>query len=209
MIWDILLALLMIGAGLGIMGFGIFLFYAFRPLFYALLGWAGGVWFASLFTGSTTGFLPFVFGIVGAVILALLSSYLAPFARLLLGIAGGASVGLAIASVFGWGGFLSVILAVVGAFIGMFLVPLFFDPFIIVVTAIAGSALLMDGIFKLIPGLDMVNRSAISTGSLVPLIIWIVLAAVGLGWQFRNIGKWVNAVVRDEILLRVPPPAAP
>jgi hypothetical protein len=124
----------------------------------------------------------------------------------LLGIAGGALVGLAVASAFGWGTFLAIILAVIGAVIGMFLVPLFIDPFIIAITAIGGAALVMDGLYKLIPSLDMVNRSAISTGSWVPLVIWIVLTAVGLGWQFSNIRKWVNAQIRDAILARVPPP---
>jgi hypothetical protein len=199
--------LLIIGTGIGIMGFGIFLFYTFRPLFYAFLGAGIGYWFASLF-GWTTGFLPIMFALAGAIILALLSNFLAPFAQLLLGIAGGAMVGLAIASAFGWTGFLAFALAVVGAVIGMFLVPLFFDPFIIVVTSIAGAALVMDGLHKLIPSLDMVNRSTIATGGVVPLVIWIVLTAVGLGWQFANIKKWVNARIRDEILLRVPPPTA-
>jgi hypothetical protein len=89
----------------------------------------------------------------------------------------------------------------------MFLVPLFFDPFIIVVTAIGGAAMVMDGILKILPNLDLVNRSTISTGNWIALVVWIVLAAAGLGWQFANIRKWVNAQVRDAILAKVPPPA--
>ena len=201
MLWDILVALLVIATGVGIMGFGLFLFYAFRPIFYAFLGAGIGVWFASLLTGSTSGFLPLLFGLGGAIILALLSNFLAPFARLLLGITGGVMVGLAIASAFGWGTFLAIILAVVGAVIGIFVVAIFFDPFIIVVSALAGSALVMDGVNKLIPSLNMFNRGAISTGDLVPLIVWIVLFAVGLGWQYANIKKWVNTQIREQILL--------
>ena len=206
MLWDILVALLMIGTGIGIMGFGIFLFYTFRPLFYAFIGAGIGLWFAGLF-GWTTGLLPFIFALAGAIILALLTNFLAPFARIMLGILGGVLVGLAIASAFGWGTFLSLALAVIGAVIGVFLVALFFDPFIIVVTAIGGAALVMDGIHKLIPGLDMVNRSTIATGGWIPLVVWIVLTAVGLGWQFANIRKWANAQIRDAILAKVPPPA--
>jgi hypothetical protein len=206
MIWNILLGLLMIGAGVGIMGFGLFLFYTFRPLFYAFLGAGIGVWFASLFTGSTSGFLPVVFGIAGAIILALLTNFLAPFARLMLGIVGGILVGLAIASAFGWGTFLAIVLAVIGAVIGVFAVAMFFDPFIIAVTAIAGAAMVMDGVVQIIPGLNMFNRATISTGSWLPLVIWIVLAAVGLGWQLSNLRKWVNTVIREQILANVPPP---
>ncbi len=181
-------------------------FYAFRLIFYAFIGAGIGVWFASLFTGSTTGFLPLVFGIIGAIVFALLSNFLAPFARLLLGIAGGALVGLAIASALGLGSFLSVIFAVVGAVIGVFAVALFFDPYIIAISAIGGAGLVMDGINELLPGMNMFNRMTIADGGFLPLIIWIVLAAVGLGWQFANIRKWVNAVIREQILGHVPAP---
>jgi hypothetical protein len=199
-LWDIIMTFLAIAVGIGIMGFGLFIFYAFLPLLYALWGFGLGTWIGSLFTGSTSGFLPVVLGIALGAVMGLAAYGLKPFVRMLLGLLGGATVGLAIASAFAWGPLLSIILAVVGAGIGFFVVPLFMDPFIIVVSAIGGSALLMDGVNKLLPNLALSDRSLIASGSFLPLIVWIVLTAVGLGWQFKNIGKWINRAVRDEVL---------
>lgn len=194
---DILMGIVMIAIGVALMGFGLLMLYRFYWLIYALLGAALGVWFANLFPAFSTGIWPWIFGAGGAVIFALLSRLLFAFRGVLLGLLGGAVVGLAFASLFGLGNFLAFVFAVVGAIIGLFLMPLFFDPFVIAVTAIGGSALVMDGIVKIIPGLDMFNRSS---GEIVPIIIWIVLMAVGVGWQFRNIANWVERKLHDALV---------
>jgi hypothetical protein len=119
MLWDILVALLMIGTGIGIIGFGIFLFYTFRPLFYAFMAPAQFVIRRSV---QLTADLPCL-RLARTIILAHLTTL--PVRRNV-GILGGVLVGLPSIGLR-LGHFLSR-LAVIGAVIGVFLVALFFDP---------------------------------------------------------------------------------
>lgn len=181
--------------GLGAMGFGLFLFYALLPLFYAFFGVGVGFWLGALITGNplgSTGIIELVLGLIGGVLFAGAAYFLEPFRRILLGIGLGGLVAGAIAGAFGWVGVLGVALMLVGSIVGALLTLVFFDPFIIFATAFAGASLIMDGLFIIIPQLDMLDRTQIQSGQFLPTVIWIVLAAVGLGWQFMNISKWVG-----------------
>ena len=115
---SVLGATLLVLAGLAIMGFGIFLFYAWLPFLYGLFELEIGLLLGRWLTGGI-GLVAIIFGIVSAVILFCAAYFLEPYRRILLGLSAGAMVGLSIAAVFGLdhflGGVIGVILAVVGA----------------------------------------------------------------------------------------------
>ena len=136
--------ILMILAGLAILSFGLFLFYAWLPVLYGLLGLEIGLLLGRCLTGAV-GATAIVLGIAGAVLLGLLSYALEPYRRVLLGISGGVLIGLSIAALFGldgWvGGFFGLILAAVCGVIGGFIVPYFFDSFVVGASAIGGASM--------------------------------------------------------------------
>ena len=75
---------LLILCGLGIMGFGLFIFYAWLPLFYALIGFEIGFLLGKWLAGSA-GTVAFMLGIVGGVAAAGATYFLEPYRRVLLG----------------------------------------------------------------------------------------------------------------------------
>ena len=97
---SVLGAILLVLAGLAIMAFGIFLFYAWLPFLYGLFGLEIGLLLGQWLTGDI-GLLAIILGIVGAVILFGAAYLLEPYRRVLLGLSAGALVGLSIASFLG------------------------------------------------------------------------------------------------------------
>jgi hypothetical protein len=189
---SLLAGVLLIIVGLGVLGFGLFLFYGLLPLFYALAGLGIGLLLGEALTGNF-GLIAIVLGILGAVILGGASYSLEPYRRILLGLSGGALVGLAIASWFGLdglvGGFFGAILGVIGGLIGAVVVLSFFDPFIIASSAIGGAIMVMTGAHLILPTVNLFDRS---TGGFWPSLITLILALIGVGWQYSNITKWVR-----------------
>jgi hypothetical protein len=189
---SVLGATLLVLAGLAIMGFGIFLFYAWLPFLYGLFGLEIGLLLGRWLTGGI-GLVAIIFGIVSAVILFCAAYFLEPYRRILLGLSAGAMVGLSIAAVFGLdhflGGVIGVILAVVGAAIGAIIVPRYFDAFVIVSSAFAGAAMVLAGAHWLFPGVGLFDRAA---GGLMPALELFVLSVIGIAWQFKNIAAWVR-----------------
>ncbi len=182
--------LLMIATGLAIMAFGLFLFYAWLPLLYALIGFDIGLLLGRTLTGDV-GTTAIVLGVAGAVILGAASYFLEPYRRILLGFSGGVLFGLSVAAAFGldaWlGGFFGRVLALVCGVIGGLLVPRFFDLFVIGASAVSGAAMVMLGAHHILPGVGLFDRAA---GGVLPALLTLVLAVVGLSWQFSNIAKW-------------------
>ena len=189
---SVLGATLLVLAGLAIMGFGVFLFYAWLPFLYGLFGLEIGLLLGRWLTGGI-GLVAIIFGIVGAVILFCAAYFLEPYRRILLGLSAGAMVGLSIAAVFGLdhflGGVIGVILAVVGAAIGAIIVPRYFDAFVILSSAFAGAAMVLAGAHWLFPGVGLFDRAA---GGLLPALELFVLSVIGIAWQFKNIVAWVR-----------------
>ena len=107
---------LMILTGLSIMGFGLFMFYAWLPLLYALIGFDVGLLLGRASTGDV-GTTTIVLGLAGAIILGVASYILEPYRRVLLGVSSGILFGLSVAAAFGldgWlGGFFGRVLALV------------------------------------------------------------------------------------------------
>jgi hypothetical protein len=89
---SVLGATLLVLAGLAIMGFGIFLFYAWLPFLYGLFGLEIGLLLGRWLTGGI-GLVAIIFGIVSAVILFCAAYFLEPYRRILLGLSAGAMVG--------------------------------------------------------------------------------------------------------------------
>jgi hypothetical protein len=184
--------ILMILAGLAILSFGLFLFYAFLPLLYGLLGLEIGLLLGRWLTGSV-GATAIILGIGGAILLGLLSYALEPYRRILLGISGGVLIGLSIAALFGldgWvGGFFGLILAAVCGIIGGIVVPYFFDAFIVAASAVAGAFTVMAGAHLILPNVALFDHAG---GGMMPRVLALILAVVGIGWQFSKIEKWVQ-----------------
>ena len=186
-------AILLILAGLAIMNYGIFLFYAWLPVLYGLFGFEIGAFLGRSLTGDV-GALAITLGVVGAIIMFLASYFLEPYRRLLLGISGGAAVGLALASVFGWdhgaSGVFAFILTVFGAIVGASVVPRYFDAFIIGASAFGGAAMLMAGAHTLLPGVALFDRAS---GGMLPAMMTVILAVLGVSWQYKNIATAIRS----------------
>ncbi len=183
-------AFLMILTGLVVMAFGLFLFYAWLPLLYGLVGFDIGILLGRSITGDI-GTLSIVFGIILAIILGAASYFLEPYRRILLGVSAGFLFGLAVASALDLevvlGGFFGRMLAFVCAIIGGLLVPRYFDLFIIGSSAVSGAAIAMTGAHALLPDVGLFD---LASGNLLPALLAVVLALTGIGWQFSNIKTW-------------------
>jgi hypothetical protein len=186
--------ILMILSGLAIMSFGLFLFYALLPLLFGLVGFDIGLLLGRWLTGDV-GVLAIILGIIVAAILAVASYALEPYRRILIGASGGFLFGLSLAAAFGlenWlGGSFGILLAVVCGLIGGFLVPYFFDLLIVIASAAAGASLVVAGAHLILPRVALFDHVA---GGPWPRLITLILAILGIGWQFSNIAKWIQAM---------------
>ena len=191
--------IVLILAGLGAMGFGLFLFYALLPLFYAFFGAGVGYWLGSFFTSTLPGemsLVKFLFAIGGALVFASSAYFLEGFRRILIGIGLGSLLGGLIAGALGLTGFLGSLIMLVAAVIGAGITLAVFDGFIIIASALGGAGLAMDGVYLIFRSLGIVDRSSIADGAIAPLVIWMVLGAAATAWQFTNIERWTRNVQR-------------
>lgn len=199
-------AVLLILCGLGIMGFGLFIFYAWLPLFYALIGFEIGFLLGKWLAGDVVGTLAIVLGVLGAIAAAAATYILEPYRRILLGYWGGALVALSLASLVGLekltGGFLGILVAVAGGVIGAMLTSRFFDVFVVVASAFGGATLMVAGAKAL-----MLSMGWPAPGTLLPALFTVVLSLIGVGWQMRNIAHWahIRPLVRDPLADRGTP----
>jgi hypothetical protein len=195
---DILLGILLIVWGLGLMAFGLWIFYALLPLWYGMFGGLLGFFIGSWMTGGANGWfgnlLTWTLVIVGAALFAGLAYQLEPFRRVLAGLLMGFSFGSLLALVFGGGAFLTILFGGVGALIFAVLVPLFFDPMIVAGSSFSGAALVMDGAFLILPflGLFLDRANSANNGNFLAIVLWIVLGIVGLLWQLSHLSRWVQ-----------------
>ena len=82
------------------MALGLFLFYAWLPFLCGFVGFDIGLLLGRWMRGDI-GIIEIVLGVVGAVVLALLSFSLELYRRILLGVSGGVLIGLALAAGLG------------------------------------------------------------------------------------------------------------
>jgi len=175
------------------MGFGLFLFYALLPLFYAFFGIGVGYWLGSLVTGAAEGemsLIKLLFGLGGGVLFAGAAHFIEPFRRILIGIGLGSLIGGLIASAIGLTGIVGTIIMIVGAVIGAGITLAAFDRFIIVASAFGGAGLAMDGLHLILRNVDVLDRT---DGGLIPILIWAFVGTLAMSWQLMNLAKWVKS----------------
>ena len=188
--------LLLILCGLGIMGFGLFIFYAWLPLFYGLLGLEIGLLLGKWLTGGV-GTLAVILGVVGGLAAAASAYFLEPYRRILLGYWGGALVALSLAALLGLesvlGGIGGILLAVAGGIVGAMFTSKYFDFLVIVASAFGGATLVVAGLQ--VPLLI----AGSSAGSLIPALLTLVLTLIGVSWQLSNAAHWGHPMVHDPL----------
>lgn len=197
---NILMGILLIVWGLALMGFGLMLYYSLLPLWYGLFGALVGFFVGDWLMGGGNGWFGslviWLFAIGGAAIFAFAAYQLHHLRHVLAGILMGFAVGEMLALPFGGGTFLTVLLGVIGAVVFAILAARFFNPLLIVGSSIAGAALIMDGVFMMMPSLGFLadRTNAANDGNFWAIVVWIVLALIGIGWQWSNISRWVRSV---------------
>lgn len=188
--------ILLILCGLGIMGFGLFIFYAWLPLFYGLLGLEIGLLLGKWLTGDA-GAIAIMLGVIGGLAAAASAYFLEPYRRILLGYWGGALVALSLASLLGMerivGGVGGIFLAVAGGIVGAMLTSKYFDLFVIVASAFGGATLVVAGLQ--VPLLI----AGTSAGSLIPALLTLVLTLIGVSWQLSNAAHWGHPILHDPL----------
>jgi len=198
----ILNGLLIVIVGLTTMSFGLFLFYALLPLFYALFGAGVGYELGTLVTSTPPGEMNFVklmFVLVGGIAFAATAYFLEPVRRILIGLGLGSLLGGLVATAFGLTGLFGVIVMALAAAVGAGITLKMFDTFIVVASAIGGAGLALDGAHLVFRSLGIFDRATIADGAVMPLFLWIALSAVAMAWQFRNIERWTSmALDRPE-----------
>ena len=181
-------ATLLILCGLGIMGFGLYLFYAWLPLFYGLVGLEIGLLLGKWVTGSI-GPIAVMLGTTGGVLAASSAYYFEPYRRTLLGYIGGALIMLSLASAVGLDrvthGFISAVVSVAGGLIGATVARSYFDWFVVGASAVGGATLV-------VAGAQMVLPIAQASGSLLPIVLTAILTIIGISWQRKNMAAWVS-----------------
>ncbi|MBN9263386.1 MAG: hypothetical protein J0I75_02260 [Hyphomicrobium sp.] len=184
----ITLAILLILCGLGIMGFGLLMFYAWLPLFYGLFGFELGILLGRWLMGEI-GVVAITLGIALAVLAAGVAYYLEHYRRVLVGFTGGVVIVLAILSLLGlervMTGFAGIALAAIGGVLGATVALKYFDLFIVAASSFGGAALIITGVQLLLP------TPADSIGSFLPALLTVILGVFGLRWQLGNISTWV------------------
>ena len=86
-------------------------------------------------------------------------------------------------------------LAIVCGLIGGLIVLRFFDRFVIAASAISGAAIAMAGAHHLLPEVGIFDRAG---GGALPALITLVLAVVGVFWQYSNLAKWTQVLPLDR-----------
>src|SRR5262245_8437239 len=180
-------SVLLLLCGLGIMAFGLFLFYAWLPILYGLFGLEIGLLLGQWLSGEL-GPLAYILGTAGAVVLFCATYALEPYRGSFVGFSGGALIALSLAYLLGLdqliGGVLGTVLVIAGGLVGAMIVPQVFDSIIIAASAFGGATMAMAGAHLLLPGVGLFDRLA---GGLSPRLMTIIVSAIGIGWQFRNI----------------------
>src|SRR5262245_45286178 len=169
------------------MAFGLFLFYAGLPILYGLFGWDIGGPRRAWLRGEL-GRLAYHLGMGGEVGVAIATCPIEPYRRILVAFAGGALIALSLAYLLGLdqliGGIVGTALVVAAGLVGAMIVPQVFDSIIIAASAFGGATMAMAGAHLLLPGVGLFDRLA---GGLSPRLMTIIVSAIGIGWQFRNI----------------------
>jgi hypothetical protein len=182
------LAILLIAAGLGLLLFGLFLFYAWLPFLYALFGFEIGFLFGNRLFGHG-GAAPVAAGIILGIVLAAATYVVEPYRRIVIGYLGGSLLALSLLGLDrARGGILGAVVAVCAGVPTALLTATYFDYFVIAATAYGGAALCV------FAGQSLLSLFGASTvGSGTELLLNLALAAVGARFQLRHLHSWTPA----------------
>ena len=176
-------ALLLILCGIGIMGFGLLMFYAWLPLLYGLFGLEIGLLLGRGLTGDV-GAVAITLGIAAALAAASAAYFLEPYRRALVGFMGGVVLVLTVLSVLGLDRLISglsvSVLSAIGGVLGATVALRYFDLFIVVASAFGGAALIVTGAQLLLP------TPTEPSGTVLPALVTTILGIFGLRWQLRT-----------------------
>lgn len=120
-------------------------------LFAAIVGFAVGWWLAGLFF-SDLGVLQLIIGVIVGLILAILTRWLGKWAiRIVAGLAGFVMLPLLLGNLGMLGGINELIWSLLGALLGFVLAMFMADWALIILSALLGVGLIMNGVEQLIP----------------------------------------------------------
>jgi hypothetical protein len=187
-------SVLLILTGLVIMAFGLFIFYAWLPLLYAIVGLDIGLMLGRWLTGDV-GAVAIILGIAGAIILGAASYFLEPYRRVLLGVSIGVLFGLSIVTAFNVDSVIGVVVSrlfvLLCGLLGAAFVLRFFNAFVVGASAISGATMAVAGVHHLLPGMALFD---LGSDSFLPRAVTLILAVFGVIWQAQNIGKWAQTL---------------
>lgn len=194
----ILIGLLAIGIGAAWASYGLKAFTILLPI------WA---FFAGLLIGASLtvellgdGFFAtvtsWVIALVTGIAFALLSYFIYYAAIIILGATAGYALGAGLLASFGMDGFLSVIVGLIGGVILAIAVLVLAVPavLVVVISAFSGAAgvvngaLILLGVIKL-DDVDAGLMEGLLKYGVVAVVAWLVIAAAGIWYQWRDIGR--------------------
>lgn len=193
--------LLLLG-GLAILGYGLFLFYAWLPILFALFGFEVGLLLGRWLSGDTA-LLAVTLGIVVAIAAAGAAYSFEPHRRVILGSVAGAVLTLSFARVLNLehliGGYFGILLIVAGAVLGAAVVTRYFDLLIIAASSLGGATLIVIGVQLMLP-----PPGDPTQWSTLPALVAAILTAIGIRWQLSNFADWVPAHARHQDIFGSP-----
>ncbi len=199
----ILIGLLAIGIGAAWATYGLKAFTILLPI------WA---FFAGLLIGASLtvellgdGFFAtvtsWVIALVTGIAFALLSYFIYYAAIIILGATAGYALGAGLLASFGMDGFLSVVVGLIGGVILAIAVLVLAVPavLVVVVSAFSGAAgvvngaLILLGVIKL-DDVDAGLMEGLLKYGVVAVVAWLVIAAAGIWYQWRDIGRDMDRI---------------
>lgn len=199
----ILIGLLAIGIGAAWASYGLKAFTILLPI------WA---FFAGLLIGASLtvellgdGFFAtvtsWVIALVTGIAFALLSYFIYYAAIIILGATAGYALGAGLLASFGMDGFLSVVVGLIGGVILAIAVLVLAVPavLVVVVSAFSGAAgvvngaLILLGVIKL-DDVDAGLMEGLLKYGVVAVVAWLVIAAAGIWYQWRDIGRDMDRI---------------
>jgi hypothetical protein len=176
--------------------YGLKLFVILLPLWGFLVGlMAGASWGAQFLNESFLGTVTsWGIGIVLGLVLAALSYFWYYGAVILLGASVGYTLGAGLMAAIGLDGFLSVVVGlIVAAVVGFGVLVLAVPAFLVVfLSAIGGAAAVVNGVLILLgrvalEDVDFGLTQGLYKEGVIAIVAWIVIAAVAMWWQLRDI----------------------
>jgi Domain of unknown function (DUF4203) len=208
----ILIGLLAIGIGAAWATYGLKAFTILLPI------WA---FFAGLLIGASLtvellgdGFFAtvtsWIVALATGVVFALLSYFIYYAAVIILGATAGYALGAGLLTAIGLDGFLAVVVGLIGGVILALAVLVLAVPaiLVVVVSAFSGAAAVVNGALILLGSIQLEDVDAgLMEGLLkygpVAVVAWLVIAAGGIWYQWRDIGRDVDRIAIERSSYRI------